>query len=288
MPSKARYIQSLMRSHSLLNQADEVHKNRERAQKWFDQNVCVHENIRRAMHGENSNARIASYYTHAHAILDYLYRGNLQNKRILHLGGATGAYAHFLQDFCKADSVALDLNKAAIEDAKSRGIKAIHANAIPQRVHGDPVPLAKRTGVWVPQEKRTQLQFKDNHFDIIFSDHFLFANYSREVKGDIPGFELHKSSMHESEQALAEYNRVLRTGGRLIVTAAEPKTVKGLAKFRRFYKTRGFVVEHIFDDVIELRDAQPLDPAYVKEFYHNEKRGPHFFVLRKIEPLSKK
>lgn len=210
-----------------------------------------------------SRGRLATHSVIEYTILDYLYHGNLRGKKILHLGGSTGPFMKFLKGK-GAKTAVIDTDHIALKDTKKRQVNAVRANAIITKNktnHNQINPNSKNP---------KYLPFKENSFDILISNHFLFSNYHKHYFND-PGFEEKKQSIRTSEQSLQEFNRILKTGGRLIVVATHPEELLDLIKYKKFFKIHGFAVEKVFGE-------NPLDAVG-----HN--KGPGNFVLRKIEPL---
>ncbi|MFA6268364.1 MAG: hypothetical protein WC652_00980 [archaeon] len=254
-----------LRAHKILKVEDQRLRNPERTA----------ENLR-LLHGmdlgENLNfhrARVRMGVRHlkdfapSNALLEHAFKGELEGKRILHLGGAFGQYGKFLEDHYKAKVVTLDMSSKALKLRASRGVKNL--------VQGDAVP--ERIPVWNAQQRKKlnkghHIPFRKNSFDCILSENFLFSDYHKYFDLD-PGFEEQRHSMKRSQEALGEYNAVLKSGGKLIINSMHPVALMGqLKKFVPGFKIAGFVVEEVYSP---------------REYM---KYGPRRMILRKIADVE--
>lgn len=254
-----RWAKRFTAIQSILHRADARYANKERAFRIMSQLPRrVQERLMELSVSDRfsaiSDARTLATYSETHAILKYFCR-RLKGKRLLHLGGAAGVYTRYLQDL-GVKAYNLEIRQKALVDARHWGNR--------RGIRGSAVPNPRAEIGYAS----THLPFRDNSMDVIVSDHFLFANYHREYFYD-RGFEESPGSIHLSEKALHELNRILRINGIVIVTSAHSGEVD-TDHYREGYTTTGFVVEKTFGD--ELKPF--TDP-----------NGPLHFVLRKVKDL---
>lgn len=214
-------------------------------------------------HLSNSKMRTLNHYTEIHTLLDSLSRGHLKGKKILHLAASTGVYAHYLQERCGANAIALDIDHGALLDARSHGVKkAIQASAVP--LIGKKIEWVKKpNGLYLPEHPTSHLPFKDNSLNYVISDHFLFADFHKNYR--TPGFETQPGSIRKSEEALEDLYRVLRPNGRVIIGAMHSEGLPSLRYYQKGFKIHGFVVEE----------------TYGPELISATVRGVEFMILRK-------
>ena len=185
-------------------------------------------------HGTNrsvSRMRVLYDFGATHTLLYTLTHGNVRGKRILQLGGSAGVYAHYLQRK-GAQAVSIDIDHGALEYAKKRGVR--------MNVRGSGVTPTvawkrRKDGSEEMHYTINRLPFRSRSFDFIVSDHFLFSNYLVRDRSQ-PGFELGSGDSVVSETTLLELNRILKKGGRVIVTTMHPDNLPQLKKYVEVFK----------------------------------------------------
>jgi len=218
----------------------------------------------------HSRSRIGADYLYLHGMLRHISGGNLKGKRILHLGGSTGVYAHFLGEVEGMKPEVIDLDPRAVKQAvEHRKVTTHRVSAIPIRLGRSPMPLPK--GVWL-RPNEFALPFPDKRFDYLVSDHFLFSDYHKELGG----FEKKEGSHENSFNALAEFNRIMKSGGRLLIGTAHPD-VPDMKIFRSKRVIKGFVVEEVFDEAVITN----------LEEHAKKLHGPTYFILKKVADLKR-
>jgi ubiquinone/menaquinone biosynthesis C-methylase UbiE len=190
---------------------------------------------------ENSNMRVAKNYIETQTVLDIASGGELKGKKVLHIGASTGVYAHFLQEYYQADAIALDRNEKALDDAKQRGVKTVvAASAIPETRR---IFSQTRRGLKIGTI-RSRMPIPTGSMDFVISENFLFSNFHKQYA--TPGFEERNGSIRKSETALRELNRVLRVGGKAIVTHVHGTELPNMQKYKKGYVKHGFIVEEVY------------------------------------------
>lgn len=228
----------------------------------------------------NSRQRILLHYAPIHGILRYLTREKLKGKKILHLAGSTGVYAHFLQRKYGAHVINLDMNHESLIDARRRGGKMqVEADAISQKKWDGQRFKQTKSGLLIPDDTSHHLPFKNKSFDFVISDHFLYSNYAGPYIQD-HGFEEKHGSFRRSEEVLHELNRVMKKNGVVIIGEIHGKELTmredrgplyhpdNLARYRKGYRIHGFVVEEVLNDAVRSNE-------------HSE--DTRYMVLRKKE-----
>jgi len=219
-----------------LMEGDLIYGNIEKAKPHMttQQSKEIYESLRRGVSPDNygkPELEILLHYMAIHSVLIGVSEGNLRNKNILHMGAATGVYTKFLQKFYHSQTIGIDTDLHFLKNAISRTAKGMfRGNVIPSKVK---VTHPKKGSVV------NHIPIKSGSMDYVLSQHFLFANYDK-VAG---GFEKAKNSTRVSEETLKEIRRILKQGGRLIVTEAHADELKQLRKFNIGYEINGFVVE---------------------------------------------
>ncbi|HZX20135.1 MAG TPA: methyltransferase domain-containing protein [archaeon] len=259
-------IRERMRRHDLAHDnAQKANKHSNELTKLTDSTLTTKYLLERERR-VNPRMRVVEHYATAHAILEHVAKQNLKGKKILHLAASTGVYVKFLETECGANAIAIDIDSISLTDAKTRGVKSVRGDAIPRK-ELDEFKLLP-SGVWVPKKPFVvnHLPFKDNSFDFVISDHFLFSNYNRDIPTE-PGFEIEKGSIARSEDSLTELNRILIRGGVVLVSQTHLAETPGLREYVQGFKKSGFNLEKAYD--IDL---------------NRQKSGiPYYFVLRKIK-----
>jgi SAM-dependent methyltransferase len=232
------------RAERLLEHADKRFGNIDRAKKHA-RNPMEHIMFDSQGHQlyENSNMRVARNYAPTQLILDVASSGELRGKKILHIGASTGVYAHFLQEYYHADAIALDRNEKALEDAKHRGVKnVVAASAIPERRR---VFTSTRRGLKIGTV-RTRMPIPTASMDFVVSEHFLFSNFHPQYEP--PGFEERKGSFKKSENAMRELNRVLKVGGKAVITHMHGSELPRLEKYKVGYVKQDLLLKKYTKD----------------------------------------
>ncbi|MFH1390860.1 MAG: class I SAM-dependent methyltransferase [Candidatus Diapherotrites archaeon] len=212
----------------------------------------------------NSRMRIMEHYDVTHSILEHVSKNVLKGKNILHLAASTGVYAKFLQNECGAKAIALDIDTIALRDAKKRGVQSvIKATAVPHVEKREFVMDGKSCVLSNPKAVE-HLPFSDKSMDYIVSENFLFSAF---ISGEDRGFEVGGGSSVRSEETLVELNRVLKNGGKLIITHAHSKDAPDVRDFVPGFQIYGFRVTEAFDENL-------------KHIKNNQ--WPKHFVLEKV------
>lgn len=200
--------------------------------------------IQRGQFKVNPMMRTPDEYAATHGMLNLVSGGRLRGKKILHLGASNGVYAKYLQNKIGATAIALDINPVFLRKAKKRG--TMHT-IVASGVHSEhKYFVQKRSGLFAPKIKSTGLPFKTQSLDYIVSEHFLFADFHKELSAE-PGFEERPGSIKKSEDALKEYNRILKKGGQIIISFTHQHALPDLKKYRVGFRKSGFLVEHAWD-----------------------------------------
>jgi ubiquinone/menaquinone biosynthesis C-methylase UbiE len=271
-----KFQDRIVRSHITLSEFDKKHDNPSHARKFVPRNLRYlfnysfedHHRFSNPQRTHYNNARVAHDYLIENSILEDISKSKLAGKKILHLAGSTGVFAHFLKTQKGMDAQVLDINRSARKENNRRGVKAKFASAI-TKVKAR-VPVKMKNGVWLRKETVNQLPYKSHSFDFLLSEHFLFSDFHKRLGG----FEKQEGSAQESERMLNEYNRILKKGGRLIISNAH--ALPSAAKIKEGRKISGFVVEKIYD-----RELQVEIPDGEKTF------SPIYFVLKKVKEAQR-
>lgn len=209
-------------------------------------------------------------YAETHILLMRACRGNLKDKRVLQVGASTGVYARYLHDRYHAKAVALDLNFNALKEAQNRGTRLLVQSSGVHEERGTKKFVPTKSGLLAPGRSMHHLPFGNETLDFVLSENFLFSNYHSELKGEAPGFEEGRGSFSKSEKTLKELNRVLRTGGKVILESVHPEELPGFPQMVKRFPLYGFKIETAYG--ISFQRVSKSD-------------GPHMLVLRKTRPV---
>ncbi len=267
------------------NSSETFEERAHRVARFFEQLDTLHKNWEHVrQHGRNpqsyfpggerfnyhNQSRVLSDFIETHALLEMVSKGKLSKKKILQLGASTGVYARFLQQHYGAMAVPIDVDFDALHIGRTRGAQyPVHASAVNSAVKGNPEWVKSKSGILIPNTIITGLPFRTNSFDYIVCDHFLFSGYSKDYIP--PGFEEHKESISRSEDTLTELNRIMKRGGRVVITRTHAHEIPELSRYQLLFRIHGFEVEHAYHHLLGS---------------NLHERGPSFMVLRKVSSVQ--
>lgn len=211
---------------------------------------------------ENPKLEILMHYGQIHTVLLDVSRGKLRNQNILQIGAGTGVYTKFLKEYYNSRTIGIDISLNFLKNAINRGARVLRGSVIPSKVK---VKHPEKGSVV------NHIPIKSGSMDYVLSQHFLFANYSKKIGG----IEDAENSTRVSEETLKEIRRVLKPGGRLIVTEAHPDKLEALRKFKPGQKINGFVVERGYSLSDKVFSLEPGAKSI-------KNPGAVAFVLRKL------